>query len=816
MPPRLKSLVVENFRSIRGKIVVPLDAQVVLIHGSNGMGKSSVLSAIELALTGQIAHLAGEGDTYWSYLTHFGMKDGAIELSTSAPVRPNGNTEGALRFSDNSFYSTPLLQHAEARFFSERCYLPQATLGRLLEIYDDRSTGTASPLTLFVKELLGLDPLDALVDGLYPAFHVSRIRNLAPAYRRLERLKTSASEEKTRIDTAIRQNSSAASNRLTQLNAVLAQLGPDLSIGLEPASEVSQIRARLNSPRDEERQLREFSRLQAQLSTAMERWRSISEIGQVQDAAERERVEARARGALDTWRQKPGQVLASLLDELRKTLADIPTMDESSPELARSLAEKRAELEAQRCDAILAEGDMAANRLAAIEATIQRSSARIGELDEVLGAGIADVRSLANALASVAPHIDAERCPVCERDFSEMNEGTLAAHVAAKIASLTTEAGRLQALAAERAEESERLATVRRELLSVEREQLPQEERAVLILRSASMASMVQRLKPLMPEAQRGTALMTQAATAISEAAAARNWGVVSSRILPEIDQLTRSITGRSASDYDSLDAAFEDALEKLSMMIRGAEEKIALRIRVLAELDYYEGDLAELARLREASEGAGIKLHAANGAISQVDRCREDAKQIATAAERVRSNTVKAVFNNSLNKVWRDLFVRLAPSEQFVPQFKLPAGDQESVEAVLETLHRSGQASGRPGAILSQGNLNTAALTLFLALHLSVPSKIPWLVLDDPVQSMDDVHIAQFAALLRTFSKSLDRQLIVAVHERALFEYLTLELSPAFPEDSLVSVEISRNFVGEAIATPRAFAYKEDQVIAA
>ena len=48
---------------------------------------------------------------------------------------------------------------------------------------------------------------------------------------------------------------------------------------------------------------------------------------------------------------------------------------------------------------------------------------------------------------------------------------------------------------------------------------------------------------------------------------------------------------------------------------------------------------------------------------------------------------------------------------------------------------------------MLSAGNLNTAALTLFLALHLSVEPRFPWLVLDDPVQTMDEVHIAQFAA---------------------------------------------------------------------
>jgi exonuclease SbcC len=138
-----------------------------------------------------------------------------------------------------------------------------------------------------------------------------------------------------------------------------------------------------------------------------------------------------------------------------------------------------------------------------------------------------------------------------------------------------------------------------------------------------------------------------------------------------------------------------------------------------------------------------------------------------------------------------------IAPSEQFVPAFKLPLGERGNVEAVLETLHRSGQASGPPGAMLSQGNLNTAALTLFLAPHLSVPLKMPWLVLDDPVQSMDDVHIAQFAALLRTLSKSIDRQLVVAVHERALLDYLILEMSPAFPGDTLIAVEVSRNFAG-------------------
>jgi len=134
----------------------------------------------------------------------------------------------------------------------------------------------------------------------------------------------------------------------------------------------------------------------------------------------------------------------------------------------------------------------------------------------------------------------------------------------------------------------------------------------------------------------------------------------------------------------------------------------------------------------------------------------------------------------------------------------------------VLETFHRSGQTSGPPGAMLSQGNLNTSALTLFLALNLSVPSQLPWLVLDDPVQSMDDVHIAQFAALLRNLSKGLGKQVVIAVHERALFDYLTLELSPAFAGDSLITVEISRNFEGDAVADPHYYEFEYDKAVVA
>src|SRR3546814_3326649 len=112
-----------------------------------------------------------------------------------------------------------------------------------------------------------------------------------------------------------------------------------------------------------------------------------------------------------------------------------------------------------------------------------------------------------------------------------------------------------------------------------------------------------------------------------------------------------------------------------------------------------------------------------------------------------------------------------------------------------------------------SQRYISTAVLTLCRTRHLSRKPKLPWLVIDDPVQSMDEVHIAQFAALLRTLSKQMQRQVIIAVHERSLFDYLSLELSPAFDGDRLNLIELGRRAIGQTTSRWDPKLYVADQI---
>lgn len=812
---RLKTLVIRNFRSLRGEVVVPLDAQVVLVHGTNGMGKTSVLSALELALTGRIAHLAADGDGYRSYLTTLGTDGGSIELTTTKPHRVGAPVRGALDFSDTVFAPTPLLDAGDARFFAERCYLPQATLGKLLELYDDQGTSSTSPLTQFVKDLLGLDPLDALVDGLFPAFNVTRVRNIVPAFRRLESLRNSLGEERDRTMQSIRTAEQSRQTRAAALTETLAALGAAHPITVDNNTDIAALRTQLDSQRGEERRLAELGGTRSHLTGMIERWRSLPAADASHDRAASERGETAAVEALRAWRAGAGKDLGALIATLRNAFSDIPEFDDG-PEACRAFAERRAEAETTRANALLKTSSEAAERARTLSATVQRAAARIGELNQTLKSGAEDVRSLASALAGIAPHIEGEACPVCDRNFAEQDAGSLAAHIAAKIASLTTEAGRLQALSTERAEESNRLATAQRDLESATIGQLGAEEQAELTVRASQMADAAQRLKLMSAIAAEGERLTQVTRAARDAVASARRRDELSTSLVPEVQQLVQSVVNRPASSFETIEAALAEAERLIAEGIHAAEAVIAARVRALSELDLYAKDRTHIMALEAELKETKDRLVVVEYAASQVDNNRDRAKKVSDAANRVRSAIVKKVFNTSLNKVWRDLFVRLAPSEQFLPQFQLPMHDSGKVEAVLETLHRSGKASGSPGAMLSQGNLNTAALTLFLALHLSVPSRFPWLVLDDPVQSMDDVHIAQFAALLRTLSKGMDRQLIVAVHERALFDYLTLELSPAFPGDSLIAVEITKNFDGNAVATPASFRHEDDHLIAA
>jgi len=259
-------------------------------------------------------------------------------------------------------------------------------------------------------------------------------------------------------------------------------------------------------------------------------------------------------------------------------------------------------------------------------------------------------------------------------------------------------------------------------------------------------------------------------------------------------------------------------ALDRLGAALNEREGRLKARlqsrrtaIEKLSEVDYHNRHANNWrARIQQLEQDRTRVRNAYNAA----QRIRSGVRQILTAAADTRAVVVRQVFNQQLNSLWRDLFIRLAPTEAYVPFFEVPQNPTRRLLPIIRTRHRSGATAGTPAAMLSAANLNTAALTLFLSLHLSVPPQLPWLILDDPIQSMDEVHIAHFAALLRTLSKEHRRQLIIAVHDRRLFDYLSLELSPAFPGDELIGVELAKSADDHSWHTTHRQAFEPDTAV--
>lgn len=501
-----------------------------------------------------------------------------------------------------------------------------------------------------------------------------------------------------------------------------------------------------------------------------------------------------------------GEQVAKLLPTLTTPASDTKAwFDAATAQIAeaRRQARKQADqkaLDAARKITLAAELEVERKNLA----TIDNEIALIGQ----------NASSLAEMLAEISAVIDSDVCPVCDRNYSEEGAGVLIDHVHAKVARLSGSAERLLALGRNRSTQSDQIDHLVREEAMLGAREMKPEAAADLARRAAELdaaAAELARLAQPIGERVEVTSMETATRRALSDHQAR--------------SQSRAATAGQLAALAQALNLALPDPLRPLSEVMQDLETAIDTKLAAMNGRDearrsirdnLIQADL-QFGRRRDADtllarDRATERLH--DAALKRAARIRKDGQTIKDAVEAVRAQIISRAFNDRLNRLWRDLFIRLAPTEPFVPAFDVPTEATRKLKPKLVTRHRGGGAGGTPGAMLSAGNLNTAALTLFVALHLTVRPQLPWLILDDPVQSMDDVHIAHFASLLRTLSKEHGRQVIVAVHDRQLFEYLRLELSPAFEDDSLLTLELARNATRDTDLLPKRFQYQPETAL--
>lgn len=791
-------MVIRDFRSISGEWEIPLDADVVLVHGQNGAGKTSLLSALELGATGGISHLDRTGDLHYrEFLHNRWASSGEVIVETEDLADRN---RGKAFVSGSGIECDPLLQGRLLETFVERCLLPQATLGRLLEVYTSASSGESSgpPLVRFVQDLFGLDSLDSLIEGLHAAGHVSRMRRLSRNWQDAEALQG----ELRRRQQAVAVARDEARGRVDVLTLQLSSRLGSEDFDADPRVILEKVDSILATSTPMQEQTARLYEMALRLD-GIEAALIQADLFDVDPNVDRPEVDVDLRRArFEEWSDNQGFQLRAWFEGSRVGVGG--NADQSPATMLRALRAEITDIETSIADIVRRLSELAAlqERSRQLRDRLAASHRALSDLDESQSASgtSAAASALASLLVSVLEHIDGDVCPVCDQSFT--GGTSLEAHILAKAGSLDADAARLLEVESQRRSHADEVVSVGAEFAEVESliSRLGSVEK--LTLEKQVSEAHLHDLRQLEPIGEAGVFLGEQLDLARdAEANRARTSALLDS-CLVELVELASKV-GEPLSP-----GLIPQRIAGLRSAVRRSVDDLEVNQRGLAELSRSKRELEEvlLDLARIGSDVLEIELLQARNLaeIEEAKRRKEVGARLLRDAETLRTSTIARVFNARLNGVWSRVFGALVPSEPYVPQFKQVPQGLRQVRVDLETVDRQGKEAATPAAMLSQGNLNTAALSLFVALHFAVPAELPWLIFDDPVQSMDDLHVSNFAALVKQLTRRNGRQVVIAVHERELFDYLALELTPGSPSQRLITVELERTYASTLITHKR------------
>jgi DNA repair exonuclease SbcCD ATPase subunit len=674
MTARLISLSVEAFRGFADRQTLPLDADVILLTGGNGVGKTSVVDAMTWTLIGRLPHLervrrrrneevvvnryrAGLASAVTLVIDADGRRVEATRTGTSLEntlqLEAGGKRISGSRASVELAETFGAESHEELASAVERWgVLRQDELRAVLNVHPDEVHSR-------LRDLLGLGELDDF-DASLKAVVEKRQGALTQVADLLGGAKTRLEQARTSL--AKLDLEAANTERLGHLEDALT----DVLRANEPLIEIS--------PRPE-RNARDYRSVLGTLRSTFEAFRDH----------------------------------LSALSVIETRLGQLSVPEDSTS----GLEARRKQLNEER------------DRLA--------SEVRAAEVR------LAEVQSRADGatrLAAAASPLLGERCPVCRQTINEAHvrglldriSGSAAAELSAAIEQLG------QAQRAWGLQESElRLAEAElreRRVNETEIARLVTERNSIIeSIRSFATTEKRVRVVPgtIDPEGLRAT---VDALSAVAQAVRA---------LLTTLEELPRG--DRSRLEAEQIEA--EDKIEAMSPEV----ERLRMNHRRLDEL--YR------AMQEEAVEVTGAELEALNPLFSEVYR-------------------------------------RLAPHPTFTDlelEHDLYRRRGRTMPVLSDPLL---EVEANPQVICSVGQLNVVALSYFLALTLMARERsLPFMIMDDPLQSLDDVNVLGFADFCRRLRTT--HQLMITTHDRRFGELLARKLTPR--DRSVTSLQL--NFTG-------------------
>lgn len=710
---RLKSITIEGFRAFSRQVTIDLDADVILLQGPNGVGKTSLLDAILWVLVGTIARFAERGTPISVYAREgrarveltVSSDDGDLVITRATDGTPDDFVR--VRIGDKEYEQAAatqqlcnlLLPHLKDRVSAQDAVNRVLTRGVYLQ---------QDLVRQFIEDDSAADRF-ALVSEVIGAGAVLELQVALEKSRRSWAASTTAFRRDELDPLAV---------RVAQIDDHLARLSDG---GIVASDDARQASTAL------------FEQAVALLGG--------SRFGPDAAPTTPARLD-RFLKTLDAERSRLERDLATT----RNLLEQIPELSATaaSEDIGDKLREEEVNLIAQ---------------LSAADEAIRMEHSRLAAERQAQVAA-ADRAQRAATMARLALKDLGENCPVCQQTH---DVGHTIAHlealieIASDISEITT-ADRLGWLTDEQAGIQAQLNLLRENLRHTENDLRQREvQRSILTARLSDLG--------IGETADVGTTL--------------RQRGDAIEMMLGKISRLL--------SDGERLSLQVLRLGEQ-----RQRDELTAERVQAMARLDAANNRVASEEATRILSGQIIDGLRDASLAVT--------AKQIALIAP-----------------LFQRIYSRIDPHPTFrVTQ--IVAGMERGrgkLEVGISDPDAFAQAQDA-GPLLSSSQMNSFAVSLFLAMNLALPNlRLGVTILDDPLQSLDSINLLGLVDILRRFRAH--RQIIVSTHEERLAGLLQRKLRPVRSSERMVTM-IFENWTreGPVIRTIEFVPTADEKVIAA
>ena len=205
------------------------------------------------------------------------------------------------------------------------------------------------------------------------------------------------------------------------------------------------------------------------------------------------------------------------------------------------------------------------------------------------------------------------------------------------------------------------------------------------------------------------------------------------------------------------------DARSKLRQWMRAADDSLPIEYQRLTQ------------SLRE-TEGA---LSAVKAELEQA-ALTSRAQETALKASRAAAVDVVNQRLGELTPLAQNVYSRLDPHPTFRNIAIVSEVYRASGTATAQVSDSAAEVFADPMIVFSSAQANIAAIAYLVALNWMVADKVPTLLLDDPLQAMDEINVLGFADLARHLRHR--RQLLFSTHEKRFGLLLERKLSPRYP----------------------------------